>query len=107
MPVHTRTYLPATAETFSPNVTTRLTPTATPVALSTGDRLEIDGAVVSAHTAYNVVFALIAKVDAAARDVPPHGEPAAGWVVHQPPKVYPALVNEPVLPATVTVAPLA
>jgi hypothetical protein len=39
------------------------------------------------HTAYNVVFVEIANVDAAARDVPPHADPAAGCVVHHPPKV--------------------
>jgi hypothetical protein len=39
------------------------------------------------HTAYNVVFAEIANVDAAARDVLPHADPAAGCVVHHPPKV--------------------
>jgi hypothetical protein len=62
------------------------------------------------HTAYSVVFDEIVNVDAAAREVPEalaHVAPAAGCVVHHPPKVYPDLVNDPVLPATVTVAPLA
>ncbi|MGA1406154.1 MAG: hypothetical protein ACO32X_06965, partial [Ilumatobacteraceae bacterium] len=61
------------------------------------------------HTAYSVVFEEIAKVLAAACEVPltlAHVAPAAGWVVHHPPKVYPVLASEPVLPATVTVAPL-
>jgi hypothetical protein len=39
---------------------------------------------VSVHTAYNVTFDEIANVDAAAREVPPHADPAAGCVVHQP-----------------------
>jgi hypothetical protein len=38
------------------------------------------------HTAYNVTFDEIANVDAAAREVPPHADPAAGCIVHQPPK---------------------
>ncbi len=62
------------------------------------------------HTAYNVVFAEIANVEAAACEVPDtltHVAPAAGCVVHHPPNVYPDLVNDPELPATVTVAPLA
>jgi len=44
------------------------------------------------------------NVLATARDVPPHAEPAAGCVVHQPANVYPVFANVPVLPATVTVA---
>lgn len=87
VPVQTRTYLPATAVTFSENVITRFASTAMPVASSTGDRLDTDGAVVSLHTAYKTVFAEIANVDAAARDVPAHADPAAGWVVHHPSKL--------------------
>jgi hypothetical protein len=45
------------------------------------------GAVESVHTAYNVVFAEIANVEAAAREVPPHADPAAGCVVHHPAKL--------------------
>jgi hypothetical protein len=46
--------------------------------------------VLAVHTAYSVVFDEIAKVLAAACEVPltlAHVAPAAGWVVHQPPKV--------------------
>jgi hypothetical protein len=38
------------------------------------------------HTAYNVTFEEIANVDATAREVPPHADPAAGCVVHHPAK---------------------
>ena len=37
------------------------------------------------HTAYNVMSEEIEKVDATAREVPPHADPAAGCVVHHPP----------------------
>jgi hypothetical protein len=40
--------------------------------------------VFAVHTAYNVTFEEIANVEAAAREVPPHADPAAGCVVHQP-----------------------
>jgi hypothetical protein len=43
--------------------------------------------VLAVHTAYRVTLALIAKVLAADRDVPPHAAPAEGCVVHQPAKV--------------------
>jgi len=43
--------------------------------------------VFAVHTAYNVVLAEMLNVLATARDVPPHAEPAAGCVVHQPSKV--------------------
>jgi len=49
--------------------------------------LYVTVSVLAVHTAYRVVFEEIAKVLAAARDVPPHAVPAAGCVVHQPPKV--------------------
>jgi hypothetical protein len=78
VPVQMRTYLPATAVTFSENVTTRFAPTATLDASSTGVRLDTVGAVESVHTAYNVAFEEIVNVEAAAREVPPHADPAAG-----------------------------
>jgi hypothetical protein len=39
-----------------------------------------------------------------ARAVPPQADPAAGWVVHQPPKEYPVLTRAPELLETVTEA---
>jgi hypothetical protein len=54
-----------------------------------------------------VVFPEIAKVLATARDVPPQAAPAAGCVVHQPLNEYPLFASPPLLPATVTLAPLA
>jgi hypothetical protein len=62
--------------------------------------------VFAVHTAYNVVFDEIVNVLPAALEVPPHAEPAAGCVVHQPPNVYPVLASEPEFAATVTDAPL-
>ena len=37
------------------------------------------------HCAYSVTFEEIANVEAAAREVPPHTDPAAGCDVHHPP----------------------
>jgi hypothetical protein len=56
------------------------------------------------HTAYSVTLELIVNVLDAARAVPLQADPAAGWVVHQPPNEYPVLARVPVSPATVTVA---
>ena len=50
---------------------------------------------------------VIAKVLAAAREVPAHAEPSAGCVVHQPANVYPIFARVPVFPTTVTEEPLA
>ena len=47
------------------------------------------------HTAYSVAAAFAEYVAPAAYDVPPHAAPAAGCVVHHPPKLYPDLVNDP------------
>lgn len=57
------------------------------------------------QTAYKVTSAEIANVVPTFLVVPPHAEPAAGWVVHQLAKVYPGLVNEPLFAATVTDTP--
>ena len=66
---------------------------------------ETDGGVTSSHTAYSVVFSVTVKVDPAACEVPEQADPSAGWVVHQPLKVYPERVMAPVLPSTVAVSP--
>jgi len=56
---------------------------------------------VSLHTAYSVAAAFVEYVAPAAYDVPPHADPAAGCVVHHPPKLYPDLVNDPEFDANV------
>ena len=43
--------------------------------------------VLAVHTAYNVALAKMLKVLPPAREVPVHAAPAAGCVVHQPPKL--------------------
>jgi hypothetical protein len=42
------------------------------------------------------------NVTPSARDVPPQAEPAAGCVVHHPPKEYPVFARLPELLATLT-----
>jgi hypothetical protein len=48
-----------------------------------------------------VAAAFAEYVAPAAYEVPPHAAPAAGWVEHHPPKVYPDLVNDPEFDANV------
>ena len=57
--------------------------------------MEMVRAVSEVHTANNVAAAFAEYVAPAAYDVPPHAAPAAGCVVHHPPKLYPDLVNDP------------
>jgi hypothetical protein len=51
--------------------------------------------VLAVQTAYNVIAEFAEYVALAAYAVPTHADPAAGCVVHHPPKVYPDLVNDP------------